>query len=148
MDRQIVWFVNSVHIKSNKNRRLEFPSLLYRVTNALRKWFKIRHKSLTSCWHDYNWEKFPIDTRTWGFFLVKDYAIQSVLGNYTDIHENYYQYVVVEGIEEGVMSFPKKENQLYFYWNHTSKKWLEMVSPSAITDIYAKYEFDISFTDF
>ena len=47
-------------------------------------------------WPDYG------ATRTFGYYITKDNAIESVKHNVFDIHETIYDYMLIEEVEEGL----------------------------------------------
>lgn len=56
------------------------------------------------------------DSRCFGFYYTFHYAELSVINNNADIAEKYYNYMIIEAIEEGV--YPDvKEKYIYKYNN-------------------------------
>ncbi len=75
-------------------------------------------------------------SRTFGYYETEDDAIKAVLGNYCDIFEYMYDYVVVEHIKLGL--YNQATNRWFFKWNDTLKKY-EAIEP--LDDHWGNYAF-------
>lgn len=59
--------------------------------------------------------------RCWGYYHKEKDAMEVVLNNYTDIHENYYNWTVIEKIPEGIFPIQKEKSQ-WFKWDSDKYK--------------------------
>ena len=75
-------------------------------------------------------------SRTFGYYETESDAIEAVLGNYCDIFEYVYTYVVVEYIEPGL--FNMAEDRWFFKWNDVANKY-EAIEP--FEDCWGNYAF-------
>ena len=75
-------------------------------------------------------------SRTFGYYERSDEAIEAVLGNYCDIFECCYTYMVVEEIEPGL--YNPASYRWFFKWNDESKKY-EFIKP--FEDCWGNYAF-------
>lgn len=68
-------------------------------------------------------------TRCWGYYFDLEIAKKHVIDNVTDIAEaNYYNYVVIELVEEGILPLETKEIQ-WFKYNVDTDKYEECEKP-------------------
>jgi len=58
--------------------------------------------------------KRPTSSRCWGWYRKLKDAIIAVVENHTDIHEDSYDYAVIEKVPEGVI--PMSEDIKWFVW--------------------------------
>lgn len=82
-------------------------------------------------------EYYTTDTRCWGFYTSKKKAFTAVKENWTDMNEcGYYPWVVIEELEEGLISYPRKE--FWFKENYdinAANKFLEGKTEQDIKDL-------------
>ena len=74
--------------------------------------------------------------RTFGYYELMTEALEAVLGNYCDIFEHCYTYMVVEYIEPGLYN-PATE-RWFFKWNDEFKRY-ENIKP--FEDCWGNYAF-------
>jgi len=77
--------------------------------------------------------KVSLDNRSFGFYFDLDEAIDSVKRNRGDIHEDMFEYVVVEEYPEGVFSIPV--NEYWFRFNRSLEIYIECERPEFLTYI-------------
>ena len=63
------------------------------------------------------------DIRTFGFFNDYETCVLALHNNWVDMHECYYQYAVVEEVNEGI--HPKVESYYWFKWDKKRKGFYE-----------------------
>jgi len=64
-------------------------------------------------------------SRCVGFYFEKHHAIDVVVNNYYDIYEEgYYPYCVIEGVREGIYSFPREET--WFEWDRDKSCYVKI----------------------
>ena len=66
----------------------------------------------------------PTSVRTLGWFGSEQEANLAVKNNESDIHENYYEYVVVEKFYSGLYPFCFTEGSMWYKWDSKKKKYL------------------------
>jgi len=66
------------------------------------------------------------DSRTFGYYRNIDDAFISVISNIGDMCECYYNYLIIEGIEEGIHPFVQSE--FWFHWSNKENKWKQLIS--------------------
>ena len=74
--------------------------------------------------------------RTFGYYETETDAIEAVLGNYCDIFECYYTYMVVEHIEPGLYNLATQS--WFFKWNEKARKYEAIDS---LEDCWGNYAF-------
>lgn len=72
------------------------------------------------------------ESRTIGYFLTLEAAKRAIKNNICDIHENYYNYAVIEGVEPGLYS--STESVSYWYkW--TKNGYRRIQKPNQVSQI-------------
>lgn len=71
-------------------------------------------------------------SRTWGFYTDRDTALQAVRENWTDMHECFYDYAVVEGYDEGIAHDPDPTEAQWFEWNEETQEYQMIDRPEAV----------------
>jgi hypothetical protein len=79
-----------------------------------------------------------IRTRTTGFFLNKDLAQHIIEHNFDDIHEDNFEFAVIEEFEEGLYICPKKHT--YYKW--VKDKYVPMKSSPKKVKAYFKFLYE------
>lgn len=67
------------------------------------------------------------DRRTFGWYAKLNGALDAVVKNKCDLHECYYQYVVIEEVKEGVFGMAIKE--WWFKWNKNKRNFFSIQKP-------------------
>jgi len=70
------------------------------------------------------------ETRCWGFFSDKGKAAQSLHENWFDMHENFYDYAVIEEYEEGLFNDTGKRQ--WFKWDEERQGYFEIEEPNGV----------------
>jgi hypothetical protein len=68
-----------------------------------------------------------LSSRCWGYFSSKEECIKILHNNITDIHECYYNYAVIEKINEGLYPLPIERE--FFEYNRDSSGFFEIKEP-------------------
>ena len=68
-------------------------------------------------------QKDEFDIRTFGYFNNIEICIKALHENWCDMHEGYYDYAVIECINEGI--HPKIDSYLWFKWNEEKNGFYE-----------------------
>lgn len=74
-----------------------------------------------------------VDSRTFGYFVRLEDAVESVNKNIGDLRECLYDYVVIEQINQGIHGETEKE--LWFGWNYELNCWFPRPKPSELVGI-------------
>lgn len=98
-------------------------------TTPLTLWFITVFEKIEADEHHY-----PVfgDSRTWGFYTDKDQALRAVKENWTDMHENFYQYAAVEGYDEGICHGRDTNESQWFKWNIQTNGYQEIKRPDEL----------------
>lgn len=78
--------------------------------------------------------------KTCGYYSEKETAIQALHENWNDIRENYYNYAVIEYIEEGITV--DVTDRYWFKWNDTKNGFFEIDEPEYIKFFAMKFAFN------
>lgn len=70
-------------------------------------------------------------SRTFGYYHTYEEAEEDVFANNLDIHEHYYNYMVIEQIEEGLYRHPLGE--WFFEWDENSNKYIKTLKPLCLS---------------
>lgn len=167
-NRTKMWFITSIRVVPKDQRKPWFPKWFQRnilpikrtiwsINGTRRKntWAGM-YKEFLQQWKDHHQESFPIDTRTWGFYSDKETALKAARENWSDLREGqYYKYVVVEGLQEGIYCDAKEEDQIFFEWvvDKVNSSWDEIghwqqmdQPPKELIDIYSEHHIVFQFT--
>lgn len=74
-------------------------------------------------------------TRSFGWFSTKERAVAAVEKNQCDLHECYYEYIVVEEVPEGIHAIG--DNRWWFCWDTEEDKWKSCEAPHECVNIVA-----------
>lgn len=69
------------------------------------------------------------DHRCWGFCTSFEEAEQAVLQNVTDIHEEWYQWAVIEEYGPGVPTLSAIGAERWYHWNELYSRYHEVKQP-------------------
>lgn len=61
------------------------------------------------------------DSRIVGFYENLEDAVSAVTENWGDIHEYYYEYAIIEKVEEGLYNSGTSEDRKVFKWDSKAK---------------------------
>lgn len=73
------------------------------------------------------------DFRTWGYYSEYDRAATAVRANVTDLHEDCYEYAVIEKI--GCDLCPIVEERQWFKWDKDKHMYFEIEEPESVKRI-------------
>ena len=73
--------------------------------------------------------------RTVGYFLTLEDAREVVEKNRCDIHENCYDYAVIEEVEPGLYSADFCSNVIFYKWDNENNQYVEVNRPSEWKDL-------------
>lgn len=132
-----IWYISSIRILKPKQIKYILP-FYKRHLLPFFKLFKFvkRKKSLSGgikyffeYWKECRSLKtFPVESRTWGFLFNRETAIRYAEQNITDLNEaGYYQFVAVEGCEQGLLADIYEDDQIFFAWK--DNKWQKLDAP-------------------
>ena len=75
----------------------------------------------------------PLDTRAMGYYFDNDTAVNAVLHNVDDIHEDgFYPFVVIEKIYPGLYPIPDEDDpdsESWFFWDKIQEAFVPTVKP-------------------
>jgi hypothetical protein len=77
-------------------------------------------------------------SRTFGYYNCRDWAIEDLHKNNTDLHEILYDYAVVEKIPAGL--YPLAEETIYFKWDEEKQGFYE-IDVTDMQDCFGNYAF-------
>lgn len=83
-------------------------------------------------------DSYPIKrSRLVGWYNDKDIATDMVECNDLDINEGgYYSFAVVEKVPEGTYALSSQaDDEVWYEWNKTTKKYVSAAKPEALTSI-------------
>ena len=72
-----------------------------------------------------------LDKRSMGYFVNLKDAISCVKQNCMDIHEEIYEYAIIESVEEGLFRYTKPEDVLWFLFDDNTKTYIETTCPKS-----------------
>lgn len=75
--------------------------------------------------------------RCWGYYSNKEECIKVLHNNSTDLHEYYFDYAVIEKIDEGISSYPSERE--FFQYRKDLVGFFEIEEP-----LWAKYSCNFS----
>ena len=58
-----------------------------------------------------------VNVRSFGFFYNYEDAVEAVEQNYCDMHEGFYEYMVIEPVKSGIHPYTLNEHQRWFKFN-------------------------------
>ena len=70
------------------------------------------------------------ETRCWGFYSGKEEAAHLLHLNCTDMHEDMYDYAVIEEYEEGISNYIG--NRQWFKWDADRQGYFEIDEPEIV----------------
>ena len=70
--------------------------------------------------------------RTWGFYRNKEYALDALHRNFTDMWETIYDYAVLEPYEEGISGYCYDEERIWFKYNRENDSYEEIAEPEGM----------------
>jgi len=73
------------------------------------------------------------NSRCVGYEFSKQMAIDMVIGNYGDIHEDSYSHCVIE--ETGVGIYPQIKSFLWFEWDKDAERYIQCCVPDACVSV-------------
>jgi len=111
-----MYFLTVIRVKPQKRKNSLFSSIWYGINCSFA--FNDIQNVFTNIKLYYNSFDCPFDYRNIGYFKTLEQAEESVLNNYSNIFESYYQYAIIEKIEEGL-------SYLYFDREFHTYKWLD-----------------------
>lgn len=76
--------------------------------------------------------------RTFGYYPHKEWAVEDLHMNNTDLHECLYDYAVVEKIPMGL--YPLAEERIFFKWDEEKQGFFE-VDGAKFEDCFGNYAF-------
>lgn len=95
-----------------------------------------------TCFARYEQTKYGVpdigDCRTFGYYPHKEWAIEDLHNNNTDLHERLYNYAVVEKIPMGL--YPLAEERIFFKWDEEKQGFFE-VDGAEFEDCFGNYAF-------
>jgi hypothetical protein len=68
--------------------------------------------------------------RTWCYYKERETAVHALHENWTDMFEYFYEYAVIEYIEEGFISFA--DNRQWFKWDFEREGYFEIEEPECV----------------
>lgn len=74
------------------------------------------------------------DIRVWGFYFDKPSAIKALHENWTDIHEDCYEFATIEEYQEGVVA--KIKSIQWFQWDERNDGYFEIEKPEWESEYY------------
>ena len=77
-------------------------------------------------------------SRTFGYYLNKEMAIEALHTNHTDLHECLYNYAVIEKIPMGL--YPVAKETIYFKWDEEKQGFYE-INGNDMKDCFGNYAF-------
>ena len=90
----------------------------------------IQSRKCPSTTYELPWE----DLRPVGYFLTFDNAKKCILENWGDIHEDCYDYALIEGLPEGLY---QDSNKYWYQWKN--EKYVEIDSPPWAEHRFSSY---------
>jgi len=79
-------------------------------------------------------ERNVFDSRCFGYYDTREKAVDAVINNVSDIQECYYDYVVIEELEQGIHPLPNDlinyTHETWFVWNKNEEKWVRCEKPT------------------
>ena len=66
--------------------------------------------------------------RCFGYFKHRRDALKAAENNWADMHECYYDLLVIEHMPEGLHPMPKEE--IWFRWDDGMSKWIQIEKPT------------------
>ena len=71
-------------------------------------------------------------TRTWGFYTKKEYALEALHNNVTDMWETIYDYAVLEPYEEGISGYCYDKERTWFKYDKEIDGYKEIREPIGV----------------
>ena len=78
------------------------------------------------------------DHRTFGYYPHKEWAVEDLHSNNLDIHEDMYEYAVIEKIPMGL--YQLAEETTYFKWDDDKHRYYE-IDGAELQDCFGNYAF-------
>lgn len=95
-----------------------------------------------TCFQKYEQTKYGVpdvgDYRTFGYYPHKERAIECLHNNNLDIHEDMYDYAVVEEIPMGLYTLA--EERIFFKWDEEKHRFSE-IDGAEFADNFGNYAF-------
>ena len=95
-----------------------------------------------TCFQKYEQTKYGVpdvgDYRTFGYYTHKERAIECLHNNNLDIHEDMYDYAVVEKIPMGL--YPLAEERIFFKWDEEKHLFSE-IDGTEFANNFGNYAF-------
>jgi hypothetical protein len=76
--------------------------------------------------------------RTFGYYPYKEWAVEDLHDNNCDIHEDLYNYAVIEKIPTGL--YPLAEERIFFKWDEEEQGFYE-IDGADMQDCFGNYAF-------
>lgn len=155
-----VYFISSVRIQRPEQQKYWFNGFWFRLrwtlTHLLKRKSRIKYGpekagfvEQVKFWFKEGWQKrFPVETRTWGYYFNKDTAFQRADENHTDLHECYYTWVVIEKVYEGI-NHGMSDERWFWEWDKVQEKFFRLSQPpQRLIEEFDKHQVYFSFTQF
>ncbi len=79
------------------------------------------------------------NSRTWGFFVNKEEALDALKNNRTDLWEYTYNYAVLEPYYEGISGYCFDESREWFMYNETMDSYIPLGNEPEEVKGYASF---------
>lgn len=70
------------------------------------------------------------DQRAWGYYYKFADAKRAVENNLTNLHENCYNYALIERIDQGICGYA--EQMQWYVWDYENQRYTEMDQPESM----------------